>query len=239
VAQRYPFTLIENDVTLHSIEGPTTRTFEPARTSSTTVLADGTARRDVFYPLYLREIYPDDLLPEERLLQRYEYKYQVLKAVTLALFERLRWNPSATLGLIEWGFPIYPVFGGDGTRRHLRQYHPQAKDVVEDLGGSIPRTEEVDRTTPSLKVDGVVVPLTGVDQVTWDGGDPPPGEAWWLLGGQIWRLADVPAIGARIQTQYLPAMSVVEDVDADRGSQTRSGAPGVEPRSLVLMERSG
>jgi hypothetical protein len=238
MAQRYPFGIIENGTTYYAFEGPRERSWNPARQSSTVTMGDGTGRRNVFFPLHLRERYPDALLPEERLIARQEYGWQAMSQHGEDLVAGWRWAPSTTLQLIEWGVPYFPTFTGDGVRRELRQYHVQANDALAELGAVPPRTDEDNRATPRVWVNGAEKPLAGVDQSTWDAGDPPAGEAWWLIGSKVWRLAEVPDIGVKIKTQYLPILEVVEDTGGDRSQSTRAGAQGIEPWRLVFVEKT-
>jgi hypothetical protein len=237
MANSYPPTIIEDGTIRHDLTGPEFRTLTPSRQSSTSVLASGASRRDVFFPLQLRAQYPDDLLPEERIFQRMALDYSLLGIADQDLLEDWRHAPRVQLTLIDWARPSFPAFTGDGERRVLRQYHVQAADLVTlpPLSGVEPRTPEVNRSVPELYLNGASIPLTGVDQAMWDAFEPLAGEAWWLLGSVLWRFADVPPLNAKIRTQYLPARRVVEEVAADQPVRTQA-ASALDPRRLVLVE---
>ncbi|MEL7061086.1 MAG: hypothetical protein AAGN46_13780 [Acidobacteriota bacterium] len=147
--------------------------------------------------------------------------------------------PCRALDLVTWHDEHELAWIGTGERRAFRW--PNGWRVATDLatpsGGLAPA-----RFAPALYlgaghlVTGAEVdpmPAAGVDDATYDGGDPDPGEMWWRLGGSHFKLGTAPAAGEVLVASMVPAYRVLEDAaPQDRALQR----PLPEPYRLVLQE---
>lgn len=215
------------------------------RQSSTGRNAEGVAYTDAYRPLHLVDQVAPALVPDDRHVLRWVvYRSDSVQDVAfLRWLDALQSDVSSPLWLIEFGQPVVSTWTMDGAASELYLYHVQAADAWEAHHGAPPEasagfgSKETLDYEPWILVDGEpLAAFSRVDQATWDGGNPPPGEAWWLDQGQRIRLGDVPAFKAKVQVGYLPLWRVRIDSGQDGPSSSRGRTPGMEPRTLALTE---
>ncbi len=91
-------------------------------------------------------------------------------------------------------------------------------------------------STPLVKLgfDGTAFAVVSQDAATYAAGDPAAGEAWFLTGGQKFKLGDVPAAGELVIARVMPLLRVLDETDTPR--QYTRDRLFAEPRNLLFRE---
>lgn len=131
--------------------------------------------------------------------------------------------------LVVWK-RIHPSFAGNGWRKEFFLYHRIANHLhaLPSTLPSAPLAVEV-----RVGLAGAALTVLEKSQVDYDAGSPASTEAWFLDGGEKFKLGAAPADGARVYLRMVPILEMFEDVETER--RYRAGTIR-EPRDIQLVE---
>lgn len=202
-------------VHLRQIDPATVEISDPA-VKGNLVMATGAAREQV--------LYAGPGWPEVTRRHRVELDYRHLGEYQETIERLLAF--AGPHDLVLWKH-VTLGYRCDGTLSELQLPWRQALHVTPPPPGF-----PVERYRPKVTVDGAAVAPEDVDALTYAGGSPDDGKAWFAYGGTVLKLATEPAAGVKVVVRMVPALRVVTGAETAR----RYPEPIREPRKLVFEE---
>lgn len=124
------------------------------------------------------------------------------------------------------------VYLGDGARTSWLL--PNGWRLATDLISPLPSGLDPAKFVPRFKygIAGAEIEAESTPSVTFDAGDPAPGEIWIRQAGSDIKTGDVVGAGTWIYGRVVPAYRVLKDAPEDK----TLSRPVVEPESIRLVE---